>query len=100
MFDQNSTQPNELQNFMDQYSMELQLKKNTTIYGSHIDSVWANPPTQQCTSRFVEANSTNHKPIYFAFKLRDYIPQYHHTSIYIKKKSKKIDNNIKIIRQK
>jgi hypothetical protein len=28
MFDQNSTQPNELQNFMDQYSMELQFKKN------------------------------------------------------------------------
>jgi hypothetical protein len=28
MLDQNSTQPNELQNFMDQYSMELQFLKN------------------------------------------------------------------------
>jgi hypothetical protein len=27
MLDQNSTQPNELQNFMDQYSMELQFLK-------------------------------------------------------------------------
>jgi hypothetical protein len=48
MFDQNSTQPNELQNFMDQYSMELQFNKITTIYGSHIDQIWTNPPTQLC----------------------------------------------------
>jgi hypothetical protein len=46
MFDQNSTQPNELQSFMDQYSMELQFKKITTIYGSHIDHIWTNAPTQ------------------------------------------------------
>jgi hypothetical protein len=29
MFDQNSTQPNELQSFMDQYSMELQFLKSS-----------------------------------------------------------------------
>ncbi len=39
MFDQNSTQPNELKSFMDQYSMELQFKEITTIYGSHIDRI-------------------------------------------------------------
>jgi hypothetical protein len=39
IFDQNSTQPNELQSFMDQYSMELQFKEITTIYGSHIDRI-------------------------------------------------------------
>jgi len=39
MFDQNLTQPNELQSFMDQYSMELQFLKITTIYGSHIDHI-------------------------------------------------------------
>jgi hypothetical protein len=39
MFDQNSTQPNELHSFMDQYSMELQFKENTTIYGPHIDHI-------------------------------------------------------------
>ncbi len=55
MFDQNSTQPNELQNLMDQYSMELQLKIITTIYGSHIDHIWTNAHTQQCMSRVVEA---------------------------------------------
>jgi hypothetical protein len=46
MFDQNSTQPNELQSFMDQYSMKLQFLKITTIYGSHIDHIWTNAPTQ------------------------------------------------------
>jgi hypothetical protein len=39
MFDQNLTQPNELQSFMDQYSMELQFLKITLIYGSHIDHI-------------------------------------------------------------
>jgi hypothetical protein len=51
MFDQNSTQPNEIQSCIDQYSMELQFLKNTTIYGSHIDDIWTNAPTQQCMSR-------------------------------------------------
>jgi endonuclease/exonuclease/phosphatase (EEP) superfamily protein YafD len=65
---------------MDQYSMKLQLKKITTIYGSHIDHIWTNAPTQQCTSRVVEAYLIDHKPIYFAFKLPNYVPQYHHRS--------------------
>jgi hypothetical protein len=55
MFNQNSTQPNELQSFMDQYSMELQFKEITTIYGSHIDHIWTNAHTQQCMSGVVEA---------------------------------------------
>jgi hypothetical protein len=50
MLDQNSTQPNELQSFMDQYLMKLQILKNITIYGSHIDHIWTNAPTQQCMS--------------------------------------------------
>ncbi len=40
MFDQNSTQPNELQSFMDQYSMKLQLKNYNNLwipYWSHIE---------------------------------------------------------------
>jgi len=38
MFDQNTTQPNELI-FLDQYSIELQFKEITTIYGTHIDHI-------------------------------------------------------------
>jgi hypothetical protein len=60
MFDPNSTQPNELQSFMDQYSMELQFKENTTIYGSYIDHIWTNAFTQQCMSRVVETYWTDH----------------------------------------
>jgi hypothetical protein len=47
MLDENSIQPNELQNFMDQYSMELQFLKITTIYGSHIGHIWTNTLIQQ-----------------------------------------------------
>jgi len=94
IFDQNSTQPNELQSFMDQYSMELQFKEITTIYGSHIDRIWTNAATQQCMSRIVEAYWTDHKPIYFAFKLPNCIPQYCH--IGLKKNSlEDINNNNK-----
>jgi len=73
MFNQNSTQPNELKSFMDQYLMELQFKEITTIYGSHIDHIWTNAPIQQCMSRVVKAYWIGHKPIYFAFKFLDYI---------------------------
>jgi hypothetical protein len=38
MFDQNSTPPNELQSYMDQYSTKFQFKKITKIYGSHFDT--------------------------------------------------------------
>jgi hypothetical protein len=54
MFDQNLTQPNELQSFMDQYSMERQFLKITIIYGSHIDHIWTNAPTQQCMLGVIE----------------------------------------------
>ncbi len=74
MFDQNSTQPNELQSFMDKYSMELQFKEIMTIYGSHIDHIWTNAPTQQCMLGVVEAYGIDHKPIYFEFKLLDLHP--------------------------
>ncbi len=34
-----------------------------------INPTWTNAPTQQCTSRILETYWTNHKLIYFAFKL-------------------------------
>jgi hypothetical protein len=52
--------------------------KITTIYGSHIDHIWTNVPTQQCMLGVVETYWIDHKPIYFAFKLLDYVPQCHH----------------------
>jgi hypothetical protein len=70
MFDQNSTQPNGLKIFMKQYSMELQFLKNTTIYGSHINHIWTNPPTQECMSKVIEAYWIDHKPIYFCIQTK------------------------------
>ncbi len=80
MFDQNSTQPNELKFFMNHYSMELQFKEITTIYDTHIDHIWTITPIQQCMLRVVEAYWINHKPIYIAFKLSNHVQQYHHIS--------------------
>jgi hypothetical protein len=39
MLDQNSTHLKELENFMKHYSMELQFKEITTIYGTHINHI-------------------------------------------------------------
>jgi hypothetical protein len=57
--------------------MKLQFKEITTIY---MVVIWTNAPIQQCISRVVEAYRIDHKLIYFAFKLLDYVPQYHHIS--------------------
>jgi endonuclease/exonuclease/phosphatase family metal-dependent hydrolase len=54
MFNQNSIYPNELKIFMIQYSMELQFKEITKIYGIHIDHIWTNKPIQQCILGVVE----------------------------------------------
>jgi exonuclease III len=80
MLDQNSTHLNKLGNFMKHYSMELQFKEITTIYGTHIDHIWTNAPTRQCMLGIIEAHWIDHKPIYFPFKWLDYVPQYHYIS--------------------
>ncbi len=64
MLDQNSTHLNELRNFMKHYSMELQFKEITTIYGTHIDHIRTNALTQQCMLRIIEAYWVDHKPIF------------------------------------
>jgi hypothetical protein len=45
-----------------------------------IDHVWTNAPTQQCIYGVLEAYWTDHKPIYFTFKLPNYVPQYCHVN--------------------
>ena len=62
------------------YNMYLQSQESTTIYDSQIDHVWTNAPTQQCIYGVLEAYWTNHKPIYFTFKLPNYVPQYCHVN--------------------
>ncbi len=76
MLDQNSTQLFEI--FIKHYSMELQFKEIITIYGTHIDHIWTNAPTEQCMLGIIEAYWIDLKPTYFPFKLLDYVPQYHY----------------------
>jgi len=58
---------------MSQYKMILQFQQNTTIYGSQLDYVWCNFANSQCLSGTIEACWSNHKPIYFAYKLPDHV---------------------------
>jgi hypothetical protein len=48
MFDQNSTQPNELQIFTNHYFMNFSFKKSQQFMVLIIDHVWTNAPIRQC----------------------------------------------------
>ncbi len=77
MLDQNLTQPNELNFFIDHYSMKFQLKKLEQFMVPHVDHIWINTHIQQCMSKVVKTYWTNHKPMYLAFKLSNCVSQYH-----------------------
>ncbi len=63
--------------FMTINKMKLQFQENTTIYGSQLDHICSNNPLKQCVLGTIEAFQTYHKPIHFAFKLPDHVPQFH-----------------------
>jgi hypothetical protein len=65
-----------LQTFMNKYNFKLIFLKSTTINYTQIDHIWTNTPIQQCHSRTTQTYWTNHKLIYFAFKLPDHVPQF------------------------
>lgn len=73
MLDQNLTQRNDLQNFINKNSLHLHCNEATTIQNSQLNDIWTNGPNQQCIARIVEAYLSNDKPIYFAFKCLDLI---------------------------
>jgi hypothetical protein len=60
---------------MNEYNFKF-LKKNNTINDTQIDHICTNALIQQCHSRSTQAYWTNHKPIYFAFKPPNYVPQF------------------------
>jgi predicted metal-binding transcription factor (methanogenesis marker protein 9) len=49
---------------------------NTTHNKTQIDHIWTNAPTHQCHVGSKQAYSTNQNPIYFAFKLPNYVLQF------------------------
>jgi hypothetical protein len=69
-------QSSTLQAFINKYKFKLIFKENTTINDTQIDYIWTNAPIQQCHYETTQAYWTNHKPIYFAFKLPDYVSQF------------------------
>jgi hypothetical protein len=52
------------------------LKRKTNINYTQIDYIWTNAPIQQCHYGTTQAYWTNHKLIYFAFKIPNYVPQF------------------------
>jgi hypothetical protein len=60
---------------MNKYNFKFIFLENITINDTQIDHIWTNVIIQH-HSRSTQAYWTNHKPIYFAFKLFDYVPQF------------------------
>ncbi len=63
--------------FMAINKMKLQFQESTTIYGSQLNHIWSNNPSEQCVLGMIMTFLTNYKPIHFAFKLLDHVPQFH-----------------------
>jgi hypothetical protein len=62
--------------FNHQYNFNLTFLENTIINDTQIDHIWTNAPIQQYHSGLAQTYWTYHKPIYSAFKLFDYVPQF------------------------
>jgi hypothetical protein len=60
---------------MNKYNLKLIFLENTIINDMQINHIWTNVEIQH-HSRSTQTYWTNHKPIYFAFKLLDYVPQF------------------------
>jgi hypothetical protein len=61
---------------MNKYNLKFTFIENTTINDVQIDHMWTNAPIQQCHFGTTQAYRINHNPIYFSFKLPNYVPQF------------------------
>jgi hypothetical protein len=71
-----TNQSSTLQAFMNKYNLKLTFIKNNTINDTQIDHIWTNALIQQCHFGTTQAYWIDHKPIYFVFKLLDYVPKF------------------------
>jgi endonuclease/exonuclease/phosphatase (EEP) superfamily protein YafD len=71
-----TTQSTTFQILMSKYKLKFFFSKSTTINNTQIDHIWTNAQTQQCHSGITQTYWTNHKPVYFTFKLLNYVPQF------------------------
>jgi hypothetical protein len=77
MYSKRNLEIRHLFEFMTINKMKLQFQESTTIYGSQLDHIWLNNPSKQCVSGTTKAFWIDHKPIHFALKLPDHVPQFH-----------------------
>jgi hypothetical protein len=71
----NTIQSTTLQAFMKKYNFKLTFSKSITFSDTQIDHIWTNASIQQCYFASTQAYWIDHKLIYLAFKLPDYVPQ-------------------------
>jgi hypothetical protein len=61
---------------MNKYNFNLTFLESTIINDTQIDHIWTNAPIQQHRFGLAQTYWTYRKPIYFAFKLFDYIARF------------------------
>jgi hypothetical protein len=64
---------------MNKYNLKLTFIESTIINDTQINHIWRNASIQQCHSGTTQTYWIDHKPIYFAFKLLDYVLQHNTT---------------------
>ncbi len=64
----------QLVNYMHQCKFTLNFQESTTIHDSQLNYTWNNAILTTCQLGSTKAYWTNHKTIYFAFKLPNHVP--------------------------
>jgi hypothetical protein len=72
----NTITSKQLVNYMHQCKFTLNFQESTTIHDSQLDYTWNNAILTTCQLRSTKAYWTNHKTIFFAFKLPNHVPRF------------------------
>jgi hypothetical protein len=80
-----------LQTYMNTHNFHITSIESITCNNTQTNHIWTNALTQQCHVGSTQAYWIDHNPVYFAFKLLDYVPQFVIPSINEKNLDKKID---------
>ncbi len=61
---------------MNKYNLKVTFIENATINDTQIFHTWTNALLQQCHFGTTQAHWIDHTPIYFVFKLSNYVSQF------------------------
>ncbi len=73
---ENTSSSKKLKDYMQQRKFILTFLESITIHNSQLDHVWSNSILTACQSGNTKAYWTNHKPIYFMFKLPNHVSRF------------------------